>query len=159
VGAWWDETLVAGSPTAPDPFEAKPEDTVDTQGKPIVQDVPNDPGAFEAPDEAGKAPDLDDATEVNLVETVNRIRQPGNSEAELQEIYRTCAKYYNFYVPHFPFHQYMQGSFGNVRDFDWPDSAARAFDYERSFGIEDVLVLGGIAQASYDTEFEPPEEG
>jgi len=159
VGAWWDEPLVAGSPTAPDPFEAKPEDTVDTQGKPIVQQVPDEPGAFEAPDEAGKAPDLDGATEVNLVETVNAIRQPGNSEAERQQLYRTCAKYYNFYVPHFPFHQYMQGSFGNVRDFDWPESSARAFDYEHSFGIENVLVLGGIAQASYDTEFEPPEEG
>ena len=159
VGAWWDETLVAGSPTSPSPFEADPDDEVDTQGKPIVQQVPDEPGAFEAPDEAGKSPDLDDATEVNLVETVNAIRQPGNSEEELQELYRTCAKYYNFYVPHFPFHQYMQGSFGNVRDFDWPDSSARAFDYERSFGIEDVLVLGGIAQASYDTDFQPPEEG
>ena len=155
-GAWWDEALVAGSPTG-SPYEADPEDEVDTQGKPIVQQVPNEPGAFEAPDEAGKSPDLDDATEVNLVETVNAIRQPGNSEEELQELYRTCAKYYNFYVPHFVFHQYLMGSFGDVRDFDWPDPSARAFDYERSFGIEDVVVLGGIAQASYDKDFEPPQ--
>ena len=155
-GAWWDEALVAGSPTG-SPFEADPEDEFDTQGKPIVQQVPNEPGAFEAPDQAGKSPDLDDATEVNLVETVNAIRQPGNSEEELQELYRTCAKYYNFYVPHFVFHQYLMGSFGDVRDFDWPDPSARAFDYERSFGIEDVLVLGGIAQASTDTDFEPPQ--
>ncbi|WP_436909467.1 ABC transporter substrate-binding protein [Halosimplex marinum] len=155
-GAWWDLGLVAGSPTG-NPFDADPEDEVDTQGKPIVQDVPNEPGAFEAPDEAGKSPDLDNATEVNLVETVNQIRAPGNSEEELQELYRTCAKYYNFYVPHFVFHQYLMGSFGDVRDFDWPDPSARAFDYERSFGIEDVLVLGGIAQASTDTDFEPPQ--
>ncbi|WP_436924432.1 ABC transporter substrate-binding protein [Halosimplex amylolyticum] len=156
-GAWWDEPLVAGSPTAESPFEAEPDDEVDTQGKPIVQQVPDEPGAFEAPDEAGKAPDLDNASEVNLVETVNAIREPGNSEEDLQELYRTCARYYNFYVPHFPFHQYLMGAFGDVRDFDWPDPAARAFDYERSFGIEDVLVLGGIAQASYDKEFEPPQ--
>ncbi|MFC7142692.1 hypothetical protein ACFQMA_23015 [Halosimplex aquaticum] len=156
-GAWWDEALVAGSPTAEDPFEAKATDEVDTQNKPIVQQVPNEPGAFEAPDEAGKAPDLDNASEVNLVETVNAIRKPGNSEEELQQLYRTCAKYYNFYVPHFPFHQYLTGSYGDVRDFDWPDPGARAFDYERSFGIEDVLVLGGIAQASTNTDFEPPQ--
>ncbi|MFB6140968.1 MAG: hypothetical protein ABEJ26_11085 [Halosimplex sp.] len=158
-GAWWDETLVAGSPTAASPYEAKPTDEYDTQGKPIVQQVPDEPGAFDAPEEAGKAPDLDNATEVNLVETVNKIRQPGNSEEELQELYRTCARYYNFYLPHFPFHQYLSGVWGNVRDFDWPSPDARAFDYERSFSIEDVLVLGGIAQASYDKEFEPPEEG
>ncbi|WP_235853495.1 ABC transporter substrate-binding protein [Halosimplex salinum] len=156
-GAWWDEALVAGSPTAASPFDADPEDEVDTQGKPITQMVPDEAGAFEAPDEAGAAPDLENATEVNLVETVNAIRQPGNSEEDLQELYRTCAKYYNFYVPHFPFHQYLMGAYGDVRDFDWPDPGARAFDYERSFGIEDVLVLGGIAQASTDEDFEPPQ--
>ncbi|WP_459194078.1 ABC transporter substrate-binding protein [Halosimplex sp. J119] len=156
-GAWWDETLVAGSPTAEDPAEADPDDEFDTQGKPNVQQIPDEPGTIEAPDEAGKAPDLDNATEVNLVELVTDIRRPGNSEEEIQELYRTCAKYYNFYVPHFPFHQYLTGAYGNVRDFDWPDANARAFDYERSFGIEDVLVLGGIAQASTDTDFEPPQ--
>jgi len=155
-GAWWDLGLVGGSPTG-NPYNADPEDELDTQGKPIVQQVPDEPGAFEAPDEAGKSPDLDNATEVNLVETVNAIRQPGNSEEAQQELYRTCARYYNFYVPHFVFHQYLMGSYGDVRDFDWPDPSARAFDYERSFGIEDVLVLGGIAQASTDEEFEPPQ--
>lgn len=158
VGAWWDEPLVAGSPSAPSPFEAKADDEYDTQGKPVVQQVPNEAGAFEAPDEAGKSPDLDDASEINLVETVNKIREPGNSEAELQELYRTCARYYNFYVPHFPFHQYLMGSFGNVRDFDWPESSTRAFDYESDFGIETTLVMGAIAQASYDESFESPEE-
>ena len=89
-----------------------------------------------------------------MAEVVENIRKPADSEEEIQELFRTCARYYNYYVPKFAFHQYTYGEWGNVRDFDYPEADDDALDWERSFNITDTLTLGGIVQASYDEEMD-----
>ncbi|WP_459194795.1 periplasmic substrate-binding domain-containing protein [Halosimplex sp. J119] len=149
-------TIVMGKEESP--TERVDRDTErDSQGKPLQVQVPSEVGSIEAPDEAGVNPDLSDGEEINLAEIVYDIRAPETSEEQLQELYRKCARYYNYYLPHFVFHQYNWGAWGNVRDFEWPDASHRGFDYERGFGISSALLLGGLTEASYNTEFEPPE--
>ncbi|MFB6139127.1 MAG: ABC transporter substrate-binding protein [Halosimplex sp.] len=153
---WWSGTLVMGK--ADDPTQRVESDTeMDSQGKPLQVQIPSDVGSIDAPAEAGLNPDLSDGEEINLASIVHEIREPGKSDDEIQELYRKCARYYNFYLPHFVFHQYTWGAWGNVRDFEWPASDSKGLDYERGFGISTALVLGGLTQASYDTEFQPPE--
>ncbi len=155
-GAWWGEALLGGSPSADSPFRLTDDDEVDTQNKPVHVELPEEVGSIEAPDQAGRDPDLENGREVDMLEVVDAIRQPGNSDEELQELYRTCAQYYNFYVPHFVFQQLLAGSWGNVRDFEWPEPDAQALDYERFAGIENAVVLSGITQASTDEDFPSP---
>lgn len=153
---WWSGTLVMGKADAPtQPVDADTE--MDSQGKPLQVDLPTEVGSIEAPDEAGKRPELSDGRTINLAEVVQQIREPGQSEQQVQDFYRTCAQYYNYYLPHFVFHQYNWGAWGNVRDFDWPDPAHEGLDWERGFGISAALVLGGLVEASYDTEYPAPE--
>ncbi|WP_436923577.1 ABC transporter substrate-binding protein [Halosimplex amylolyticum] len=153
---WWSGTLVMGKSGSP--TERVDRDTeMDSQGKPLQVQIPSEVGSIEAPDEAGRDPDLSDGEEINLADIVYQIRDPDTSEEQLQDLYRKCARYYNYYLPHFVFHQYNWGAWGNVRDFEWPDAAHRGLDYERGFGISAALILGGLVEASYDTEFEPPE--
>ncbi|WP_246023081.1 ABC transporter substrate-binding protein [Halosimplex halophilum] len=155
-GAWWGETLLGGSPTAESPYRLTEDDDYDTQGRPVHCEIPSEVGSIEAPDQAGLEPDLENGEEVDMFEVVQKIQQPGNSEEELMELYRTCARWYNFYLPNFVFRQGLSGAWGNVRDFDWPPADNRALDFKRA-GVVDASVLGGVTQASYDTEFQPPE--
>ncbi|WP_123538639.1 periplasmic substrate-binding domain-containing protein [Halosimplex salinum] len=160
---WWSGTLVMGqeeNPTArvqPPGQGSDTGTTKDAQGKPLQVEIPTEVGSIEAPDEAGIDPDLSDGEEINLASIVHEIREPGKSEEEIQELYRKCARYYNYYLPHFVFHQYTWGAWGNVRDFEWPDAGHRGFDYERGFGISTNLILGGLIEASRDTDFPAPE--
>ncbi|WP_049930292.1 ABC transporter substrate-binding protein [Halosimplex carlsbadense] len=153
---WVSGSLVMGKAGAP-AQRVDPDTEVDAQGKPLQVEIPSEVGAIEAPDEAGIDPDLSDGEEINLAGIVREIREPGKSEAEIQELYRKCARYYNYYLPHFVFHQYNWGAWGNVRDFEWPDPGHRGFDFERGFGISTAMILGGLVEASYDTGFQPPE--
>ncbi|MFC7195880.1 ABC transporter substrate-binding protein [Halosimplex aquaticum] len=153
---WWSGTLLmgkAGSPTE----RVEPSTKKDSQGKPLQVQIPSEVGSIEAPDEAGIKPSLSNGEEINLAQIIYDIRDPETSEEQLQELYRKCARYYNYYLPHFVFHQYNWGAWGNVRDFEWPDPANRGLDYERGFGISAALILGGLTEASYNTDFQPPE--
>ncbi|MFB6141131.1 MAG: ABC transporter substrate-binding protein [Halosimplex sp.] len=156
-GAWWGEALLGGSPSADSVFRLTDEDDRDTQNKPVHVELPEEVGSIDAPDEAGINPDLENGREVDMFEVVQAIRQPGNSEEELQQLYQTCAEYYNFYLPDFVFGQSLSGAWGNVRDFDWPGPDARALDYARNTDVPTAAINTGIIQASTDTEFEPPE--
>lgn len=156
-GAWWGEALYGGSPTAGSVSELTAEDEVDTQNKPVTVELPQEVGSIEAPDQAGRNPDLENGREVDMFEVVNGIRNPENSEEEIQELYRTCAQYYNFYVPDFLFNQTVSGAWGNVRDFDWPDDDARALRLGRNLSVSTGNIMTGLVQASTDTEFESPD--
>jgi hypothetical protein len=155
-GAWWGEALMGGSPTAGNSDELTADDERDTQNKPVHVEIPEEVGSIEAPDEAGINPDLENGVEVDMFEVVNAIREPGNSEEEVLELYRTCARYYNFYLPDFLFNQTVSGTSGNVRDFDWPEYDAQALDLGRNLSVADANVMTGLVQASTDTDFEPP---
>lgn len=156
VPGWWSGTLVMGK--AESPTQPVDRDTeMDSQGKPLQVEIPSEVGSIEAPEEAGPDPDLSDGEEINLASIIKEIREPGKSEAEVQELYRKCARYYNFYLPHFVFHQYTWGAWGNVRDFEWPEKAHRGLDYEAGFGLSSAIIKGGLTEASYDTEFPAPE--
>ena len=156
VPGWWSGTIAMGKSEAPTQ-KVDPDTEMDAQGKPLQVQIPSAVGSIEAPDEAGIAPDLSDGEAINLASIVHEIREPGKSEAEVQELYRKCARYYNYYLPHFVFHQYNWGAWGNVRDFEWPDPGHRGLDFERGFGISTAMTLGGLTEASYDTEFQSPE--
>ncbi len=156
-GAWWGEALFGGSPTADSVFELTEDDERDTQNKPVHVQLPNEVGSIEAPDEAGIDPDLQDGREVDMFEVVNKIRQPGYSDEERLELYKTCAQYYNFYLPDFVFNQSLEGTWGNVRDFDWPEQDAQTLDYGRNLSVTTGVIMSGLAQASTDTEFQSPE--
>ncbi|MCU4800041.1 hypothetical protein OB920_06620 [Halobacteria archaeon HArc-gm2] len=158
--AWWDNaSLLGGDPnaTGSDRRAVDPDDEFTIKGEVVQAHLPTKVGSIEAPDQAGQQPDLEGVTdyeEVNMAEVVENIRKPADSEEELQERFRTCARYYNYYVPKFAFHQYTYGEWANVRDFDWPGEDDDALDWERSFNITDTVTLGGIAQASYDSEMD-----
>ncbi|WP_436924412.1 ABC transporter substrate-binding protein [Halosimplex amylolyticum] len=156
-GAWWGEALLGGSPSAGSVFRLTEDDERDTQNKPVVVELPEEVGSIDAPDEAGIAPDLENGREVDMLEVVDAIREPGKSEEAIDELYRTCAQYYNFYLPDFVFAQSISGAWGNVRDFDWPGPDERALDYARNVSIPVGTVMTGLAQASYDTDFQSPE--
>ncbi|WP_436928334.1 hypothetical protein [Halosimplex halobium] len=156
-GAWWGEALLGGSPTASSVFRLTEEDDRDTQNKPVHVELPEEVGSIEAPDEAGINPDLENGREVDMFEVVQAIRQPGNSEERVLELYRTCAQYYNFYLPDFVFAQSLSGAWGNVRDFDWPDPDQQALDYARNTSVATGTIMTGLTQASTDTDYEPPE--
>jgi len=156
-GAWWGEALLGGSPTSGDVSELTADDEVDTQNKPVTVELPQEVGSIEAPDQAGRDPDLADGREVNMFDVVRGIRNPDNSEEDIQELYRTCAQYYNFYLPDFLFNQTVSGMWGNVRDFDWPPQGSEALSYGRNLSVSTGAVMTGLTQASTDTDFEPPE--
>ncbi|MFC7142676.1 hypothetical protein ACFQMA_22935 [Halosimplex aquaticum] len=156
-GAWWGEALLGGSPSAGSVFRLTEDDERDTQNKPITVELPKEVGSIDAPNEAGADPDLKNGREVDMLEVVNGIRKPGKSEEEINRLYRTCAQYYNFYLPDFVFAQSISGAWGNVRDFDWPGPDEQALDYARNVSIPVGTVMTGLTQASTDTEFEPPE--
>jgi|AntDeeMinimDraft_5_1070356.scaffolds.fasta_scaffold00520_1 hypothetical protein len=158
--AWWDNaSLLGGDPNGAgeDRRAVDPDDEFTIKGEVVQAHLPTEVGSLEAADQAGQKPDLEGVTdyeEVNMAEVVENIRKPADSEEEIQELFRTCARYYNYYVPKFAFHQYTYGEWGNVRDFDYPEADDDALDWERSFNITDTLTLGGIVQASYDEEMD-----
>ncbi|QLH80318.1 ABC transporter substrate-binding protein [Halosimplex pelagicum] len=156
-GAWWGEALLGGSPTAGSVFRLTEEDDRDTQNKPVHVQLPEEVGSIEAPDEAGINPDLENGREVDMFEVVQAIREPGASQEEVLELYRTCAQYYNYYLPDFVFAQSLSGTWGNVRDLEWPGDGARALDYARNVNMPIGTTLTGLTQASTDTDYEPPE--
>jgi len=155
-GAWWGEALLGGSPTAGSVGELTADDERDTQNKPVHVQLPEEVGSIEAPDEAGINPDLSNGREVDMFEVVQQIRSAESSEEDIQQLYRTCAQYYNFYVPDFLFNQVVSGAWGNVRDFDWPEPDAQVLDLGRNTSVADASVMTGLVQASTDTDFEPP---
>lgn len=161
-GAWYDEPIIAGDPNSESMVEADPEsagddyDTVDTKNMPLQVDIPTEVGSIEAPDEAGRKPSLENGEEFDAITAAHRLREPDVDDEEYQEILRKFARFYNFYLPHYTFHQYTWGQLGNVRDFDWPPRDHEGLDLERSFDATDALILGGIAQASHNTDYEAP---
>jgi peptide/nickel transport system substrate-binding protein len=166
--AWWDNGSIVGGDrnVAPggggDRRSADPDDEYTIVNQPLQVELPTEVGSIEAPTGADAAPnnpaDLSgngiDAEEVNVIETMEALRAPAESQEAVQERFRTCARYYNYYIPKFAFHQYAFGEWGNVRDFDWPPADHETLDWARSFNISDTIVQGGIAQASYDEELD-----
>jgi len=169
-GAGWRELLIGGDSNDPvvtspvDPETTGPEtthDTVDAQGKPLEVRIPDDPQDIDMwPERAGANPDLPEgqSTAIDLADLVHSFRDPEISEEQYRKNAQLCARYYNFYLPDFKFHQYTWGVWGNVRDFNFaPKGHPANRTYHEVSGFTDAFqVLAGIMQPKYDQEYEPP---
>ena len=159
--AWWDNgSIIDGDPngTGGDRRSVDPDDEYTITNQPVVAEIPAEVGSIEAPSDPGNPPDLSgngiDAEEVNLAEVFATLREPFDNREALLEQLRKCARYYNYYLPKYAFHQYAFGAWGNVRDFDWPPDNHESLLWQRSFANRDVITQGGIVQASYDDELD-----
>ena len=165
--AWWDNgSIVSGDGAAavntPERRSADPGDEYTELNQPLQVEIPSEVGSIEAPTGASAAPnnppDLSgngiDSVEIDLPAIFDTLRQPAESQEAAQERLNLCARYYNYYLPKFAFHQYAFGEWGNVRDFDWPPADHDSMRWQRSFNITDTITQGGILQASYDEELD-----
>ena len=159
--AWWDNgSILDGDPngTGGDRRSVDPDDEYTITNQPVVAEIPTEVGSIEAPSEPGNPPDLSgngiDAEEVNMAEIFATLTQPFDNRDALQEQLRLCARYYNYYLPKYAFHQYVYGAWGDVQDFDWPPEDHDSLLWEREFDIKDTVTKGGIIQASYDDEMD-----
>ncbi|MEF8851132.1 MAG: ABC transporter substrate-binding protein [Haloarculaceae archaeon] len=159
--AWWDNgSIIDGDPngTGGDRRSVDPDDDYTITNQPVTAELPTEVGSLEAPTEPGNPPDLSgngiDAEEVNLAEIFGSLTEPFDNRDALQEALRTCARYYNYYLPKYAFHQYVYGAWGDVQDFDWPPAGHDSLKWEREFDIKDTITKGGIIQASYDDEMD-----
>jgi len=175
-GAWWIEPLVGGDPNDPLPNEVDAEttgpetthDVKDIQNMPLEVDIPNDPQNIELVNEASGSrgdgdkfywPDLPDSQSesIDLATLVHELRSADTGAERYREICRKCARFYNFYMKDFVFHQYTTGLYGNVRDFTFPPEGHEMNRLWKEFGGRDFTVLSGSVQTKFDEEYEPPQ--
>jgi hypothetical protein len=156
-GHWYAQQLLGGDPNDEPPWHVDPEDKRDTKGRPIQVKIPKQVGSIDAPNKAGRNPNLSNGQRINVAELVRKFRKPDISDEEFTKAAEMCARYYNFYLPDFKFHQYPWGLWGNVRDFTFPPEDHTANLISKGFSGDDYQVLGGITQLKYDTDFEPPK--
>jgi hypothetical protein len=120
--------------------------TVDDEGNPLEVEIPSEVGALT----------LDGSTEsIDVAELVHSFRDSEITEEELLANARKCARYYNFYVPDYMFHQYNWGLWGNVEEFEFPERGHPA-NRVRAEHDEVYPVLAGIPQVKYSPDFESP---
>ncbi len=160
IGAWWSDRLLDGNPEGSGPLT--PDSEMDTAGKPIEVQIPTQPGVIDAPEPAGRSPDLAgagiDSETINLVTECNTLRAPDVTEERFQQAAERLAIYYNYYLPNFQFHQLARGLSGNVRDFTW---APRGNVLNRtwwSYEGDHLITQAGLIQGKYDTDYEPRGE-
>ncbi|WP_435102965.1 ABC transporter substrate-binding protein [Halarchaeum sp. P4] len=163
-GNWWRMGFISGDPND-NPGQAvvdyqdhgsQHRDTVDTLGRPLQPEIPKEIGSIEAPDQAGRDPDLPNGETIDLAKIIHKLRAPDISDDEYQTMLRQCARWYNFYLPDFHFHQYKAGLYGNVRDFKFAPQGKQINQLSKEFGGDDFQVLGGIPQVKYNTDYEKP---
>lgn len=157
-GHWSTQQLLGGDPNDEPPWHVDPDDKRDTEGRPIETEIPKQIGSIDAPNKAGRNPDLSNGLSINVAKLVREFRNPGITDERFTKTARMCARYYNFYITDFKFHQYPWGLWGNVRDFSFPPKDHDANLVSKGFSGDDYQVLGGITQLKYDTDFEPPQE-
>jgi hypothetical protein len=163
-GYWWNMGFVGGDPNDDPPYEVdyanksgEHRDTHDTQGMPLQLEIPKKVGSIKAPNKAGKKPKLPNGEKIDLARLVYKFREANVSDEEWKKAARKCARFYNFYLPDFLFHQYKYGTWGNVRDFDFAPADHKVNLYEKEFGSDDFQVLAGIVQTKNNTKFTPPK--
>lgn len=171
-GAWWIEPLVGGDPNDPVVNEVDAEttgpqtthDVKDIQNVPLEVDIPNDPQNIELVNEADSYaedgdgfywPDLPDSQSetIDLANIVHDLRAADTTAEEYREMCRKCARFYNFYLNDFKFHQYTSGVYGNVRDFEFPPEGHALNRLWHEFGGDDFQVLAGSVQLKYDDDY------
>lgn len=163
-GYWWNMGFVGGDPNDSPPYEVdyktasgEHRDTHDTQGMPLQVEIPKKVGSIKAPNKAGKKPNLSNGEKIDLARLIYVFREPNVSDKEWKETARKCARFYNYYLPDFLFHQYKYGFWGNMRDFDFAPKDNRANFFEKEFGAADFQVLGGIIQTKDNKKYTPPK--
>ena len=165
--AWWDGgSILGGDPsgTGQDRRTVDPDDSHTILNQPVQAPLPTEVGSIAAPTGADAAPNNPPTAEameaagidyemVNMAEVFGSLRLPAEEAGTVQERLRTCARYYNYYLPKFAFHQYTMGMWGNVRDLDWPPEGHESLLWNTGSGPTSAT-LGGLVQASYDDELD-----
>jgi len=169
-GNSWAGRLVGGDPNDADlrveteemaeGTDATP-DTHDDEGMPLQVQIPTDIGAIEAPDRAGASPDLAeagiDSEMIDLAYLTNAFRFEDTTREDMVEFGRKCARFYNYYLPDFYFHQYTWGMWGNVRDYDFPERNHTAYQAsDGTAGIDAYQALAGTISTKGDTDYPDP---
>jgi hypothetical protein len=148
---WGGDALFGSDPDNASPIDATSEggeehDTVDNQGNPLEVELPTEVGALT----------LDGSTEsVDMADLIHSFREQDITEDEMVSNAKKCARYYNFYLPDYMFHQYNWGLWGNVKEFEFPERGHPA-NRVRAEHDEVYPVLAGIPQVKYDTDYESP---
>lgn len=159
-GSPFAQTIVGGDPGSGDGTTVDPEDLqsdVDNYGRPFVQEVPTEAGAFEAPDEAGISPSPSVETEeVNLAAACQSLESPDLSADEFTATVQQLARYANYYLPLHCFHTLPGAIWGNVRDFSWPQPGHGALRGEKEFAADEYIYQAGVGQLRYQSDFPDP---
>jgi len=166
-GTWWGEWLVGGDANDPvigpvDPETTGPDtthDTVDIKGHPLEVRIPNDPKNIDiTPEGAGANPALPESESmaIDVVDLIDSLRDPDITQEEYMKNCQLCARYYNYHLPLFRFHQYTWGVWGNVRDFTFPPEGHKLNRIFHEFSGDDFEVLAGVVGTKFDEEYEQP---
>jgi len=155
--AWWANTLIAGHPTSHLQIEQDTDAELDYIGHPLTAQVPSEVGSIEAPDRAGRSPDLPNGEEIDIIDAVYALRSPDLDEQSYQEAIQKCARYANFYLPDFTFHQFAVGMIGNMEEFKFPPEGHPANRTWKDFGGTKFGTAGGMIRQKHTREFEPPQ--
>jgi hypothetical protein len=163
-GYWWNMGFVGGDPNDSPQYEVdyktasgEHRDTHDAQGMPLQVEVPKKIGSIKAPNKAGKSPNLPNGEKIDIAKQIYVFREPDLTDKKFKEAARKCARFYNFYLPDFMFHQYKYGLWGNVRDFDFAPVDQDVNFFGKEFGTSDFQVLGGVVQTKDNTNYKPPK--
>jgi hypothetical protein len=182
---WWDPKIVERDPDFPNSFdgwadspggrapdlepvendegEVQPADTEDLRGQPLTQQIPTEVGTIDAPENAGRQPDLAsaglDTKEINLLEHLIELHtDPDLSEDRLNTILQDLAWYHNYYNPDFWPITYATGVIANVRDFNWAPQGSEALKTNARLGANMMHYhgQGGLVFKKYNEEFDSP---
>ncbi len=153
---WASNALIAGHPTTFNQIQQNTDAETDYMGHPLTAQVPSEIGSIEAPDQAGRAPDLPNGEEIDIIDAVYTLRQPDVTEESFQEAVRKCARYANFYLPDFVFHQFAVGMWGNMEEFTFPPQGHEANRTWKDFGGTKFGTAAGMTRLKYTEEFESP---
>lgn len=156
-GHWFNSPLLSGDPDDEPYYRVHVDDKVDGLGRPIQVPLPTEVGNITAPNTVGKKPEnLENAEQINIAKVIRRMREPGLSEKEIRDIAQIPARYYNYYLPSFFFHQYYLGAFGNVRDFNFPPEDHKSWKFAKGASTPAYTTMSGLSQVKYDTDYPEP---
>lgn len=154
MGGWWEAPLLGG---ADDDWFWLPQagyGETDTYGVPLEPDIPLSTGSIAAPTRAGRRPSLSNAEQIELPPMVHAFRDPETDTDTFEEYLHTCARFYNFYLPQFRFHDINWGAWGNRRDFEFPERGNQLNQLVKDeFSGHDFLVMAGLPQPSDSPDY------
>jgi hypothetical protein len=182
---WWNPKIVGRDPDFPSSYDGwgdplggrvpdledeensegdvQPADTQDLRGQPLEVTIPTEVGNIDAPEQAGRDPDLSsmnmETKTFNLMEHLIELNtDPEITEDRLNTILQDLGWYHNYTVPDYWAFSYSTGVVGNVRDLNWAPRGSTALKTNVRLGANFTKYQGqsGMVMKKYDEEYPDP---